>query len=37
MGRKRSEINTFEDLPLALGLPQNLLTSEADFIASLTN
>ena len=37
MGKKRSEINTFEDLPLALGLPQNLLVSEADFIASLTN
>jgi hypothetical protein len=39
MGRKRSEINnhTFFGLPQALGLSKDLLATEADFFASLTN
>lgn len=37
MGKKRSEINTFDDLPQALGFSKGLLVSETGFFASLTN
>lgn len=37
MGKKRSEINTFDDLPQVLGFSKGLLVSEASFFTSLTN
>ncbi|YAF55650.1 hypothetical protein GKKCFE_12665 [Pseudomonas sp. E141] len=37
MGRKRSEINTFDALPQAMGFSKGLLTTEANFFASLIN
>jgi hypothetical protein len=37
MGNKRSEINTFDGLPQAMGFSKGLLLTEANFFASLTN
>lgn len=36
MGRKRSEINTFDDLTYGSGHFEGFLATELDFFASLT-
>ncbi len=36
MGKKRSEINTFDDLPQATGHSEGFLATKLNFFASLT-